>query len=637
MSEISEAQRWKQKYYDSLDALDNLKKRQRAWDELETLLKKTVTRLGLAAMGHDDGVDGYIERVRSATKQDVNRRALEDTLENFSTYLATLQDSKKVKPVTPVSLAQAFVKDLDVPAALHGRKTLLANRLMQGRLSEPDELIREFSELFYLAVDSQANGSKKRSTAECSDNMTSSQGVKGGNPAQTALLVTQKPGLWRRLIKRYSGKGDEKAPSGSPGDLLQRQSNADGMIEKSRLSKKDRDKPGQHRHVAGAVLPPDDSSGAADVSVHPSARRKDRSLGATPVAPTARPANEVLLDLLEQLSVPADQQAEVNLIKHRLATQRATEMSAGDWRNLIQQIVKLINSVRNSLNQEKREFELFLQQITQRLQEIGGVINVEQLAQQDALRANEQFTTKVTSNVEGMRKNVSEAQDLAGLKLMVEANLNALSKDVIEYRETDRQRALSAEQNMAEMRERMASMEKSAVELKTQVEASNRKALVDALTNIPNRLSLEDRAQQEIARWQESGGPLTLIVWDIDHFKRVNDAYGHAVGDKALQAVAQLLKENSRQADFLARYGGEEFVMLLPGTGEDEALKVANALRERLARRAFQYQGEAVTIQMSCGISCFRDEDDDLATVFDRADRALYNAKEAGRNRCVIG
>lgn len=636
MSEISEAQRWKQKYYDSLDALDNLEKRQRAWDELETLLKKAVTRLGLAAMGHDDGVDGYVERVRNATKEDINRPALEDILENFSTYLATLQDSKKVKPVTPVSLAQSFVKDLDVPAALHGRKTLLADRLMRGSLSESDELIREFSELFYLAVDSGANGSVKNSTAERSDSVASSQGVKGGNPAQTTLLVTQKPGLWQRLIKRYSGKGQEKDLSVSPGNLLQRQSNADSMIEKSGLSNKDRDKnrdkPGQHRRVAEAVSPSEDSSGAAAALVHPSARREDGSRGATPVVPTARPANEVLLDLLEQLSVPADQQAEVNQIKLRLAT----EIAAGEWRNLLQQIVNLINSVRNSLNQEKREFELFLQQITQRLQEIGGVINAEQLAQQDALRASEQFSTKVTSNVEGMRKNVSQAQDLAGLKLMVEANLNTLSKDLIEYRETDRQRALSAERNMAEMRERMASMEKSAVELKTEVEASNRKALVDALTNIPNRLSLEDRAQQEIARWQEFGSPLTLIVWDIDHFKRVNDAYGHAVGDKALQAVAQLLNENSRQSDFLARYGGEEFVMLLPGTGEDEALKVANALRERVATRGFQYRDEAVSIQVSCGIRCFWDGDD-LATVFYRADRALYNAKEAGRNRCVIG
>ncbi len=635
MSELSEAQRWKQKYYDSLDALDNLEKRQQAWGELEILLKKTVTRLGLAAMGHDDGIDGYVERVRNATKEDINRPALEDILENFSTYLATLQDSKKVKPVTPVSLAQSFVKDLDVPAALHGRKMLLADKLMRGSLSESDELIREFSELFYLAVDS-GNGSVKNSTAERSDSVGSSPGVKGDNPAQTALPVTQKPGLWQRLLKRYSGKGQEKDLSGSPGNLLQGQSNADGMIEKTGLSNKDRDKgrdkPGQHRHVAGAVSPPEDVSGAADALVDPSARREDGSRGGTPVVPTARPANEVLLDLLEKLSVPADQQAEVNQIKLRLATQ----IAAGEWRDLLQQIVNLINSVRNSLNQEKREFELFLQQITQRLQEIGGVINAEQLAQQDALRASEQFSTKVTSNVEGMRKNVSQAQDLAGLKLMVEANLNTLSKDVIEYRETDRQRALSAERNMAEMRERMASMEKSAVELKTEVEASNRKALVDALTNIPNRLSLEGRAQQEIARWQEFGSPLTLIVWDIDHFKRVNDAYGHAVGDKALQAVAQLLNENSRQSDFLARYGGEEFVMLLPGTGEDEALKVANALRERVATRGFQYRDEAVSIQVSCGISCFRDGDD-LATVFDRADRALYNAKEAGRNRCVIG
>ena len=125
-----------------------------------------------------------------------------------------------------------------------------------------------------------------------------------------------------------------------------------------------------------------------------------------------------------------------------------------------------------------------------------------------------------------------------------------------------------------------------------------------------------------------------MAVWDIDLFKEVNDTYGHKVGDKILMAVAKLLEERMRETDFIARYGGEEFVMFLPGTNEDDALVLTDALREKIANCKFNHDGQIIRITMSCGISNFR-ENDDHESMFERADKALYAAKDKGRNQCM--
>jgi diguanylate cyclase len=185
------------------------------------------------------------------------------------------------------------------------------------------------------------------------------------------------------------------------------------------------------------------------------------------------------------------------------------------------------------------------------------------------------------------------------------------------------------------MQSRMQALEQETRTLKHTVIEKNRQAMYDTLTAIPNRLFFEQRAAEEISRWKRFSNHLSLVVWDIDFFKKVNDTYGHKAGDKVLKTVAQLLNQRIRETDFLARYGGEEFVMLLPGTQQDECLQLVNELRQQVAECGFHYQGEAVTITVSCGISSFRDGDS-LDSVFDRADRALYKAKENGRNQCML-
>ena len=123
------------------------------------------------------------------------------------------------------------------------------------------------------------------------------------------------------------------------------------------------------------------------------------------------------------------------------------------------------------------------------------------------------------------------------------------------------------------------------------------------------------------------------MVLDVDHFKNINDHYGHKAGDKALKLIADALKGSLRETDFLARYGGEEFVALITDTPGDKIAGVAEKLRAAIEACKFHYAGKDVPIRISCGYSAFR-ANDNAEAVFNRADAALYRAKELGRNQC---
>ncbi len=155
----------------------------------------------------------------------------------------------------------------------------------------------------------------------------------------------------------------------------------------------------------------------------------------------------------------------------------------------------------------------------------------------------------------------------------------------------------------------------------------------DPLTGVFNRLAYEERFEQEFHRWQRFGHSLTFVIWDIDHFKQINDTYGHATGDDVLRDVAGQLVSRLRTTDFVARYGGEEFAMLLPGADAEKALQLVNQIRLTIAEYRFDNGDVQIPVTISCGIASF-EPGDSPQTVFKRADDALYQAKKAGRNRC---
>lgn len=161
----------------------------------------------------------------------------------------------------------------------------------------------------------------------------------------------------------------------------------------------------------------------------------------------------------------------------------------------------------------------------------------------------------------------------------------------------------------------------------------------DALTRIANRREFERRLAEEVERWARRDDPLACILVDIDHFKTINDRFGHQVGDRTLQRVAELFAQDRRATDVLARYGGEEFVLLLPGTGLDDALSIAERLRVKLAAYPFAAGADrTLPVTASFGVSCLPSggmpaEADEGAWLVREADAALYRAKREGRNR----
>jgi diguanylate cyclase (GGDEF)-like protein len=157
---------------------------------------------------------------------------------------------------------------------------------------------------------------------------------------------------------------------------------------------------------------------------------------------------------------------------------------------------------------------------------------------------------------------------------------------------------------------------------------NERLATRDALTGLANRRLFDESIQREVARAQRLAAPLSLLVLDVDHFKQVNDTYGHQTGDAVLREVADALVANTKNYDVVARYGGDEFVVLLPGCHRDDAVGVAERVRKGIARAV----GEA-PVTVSAGVATLPDNANDAERLVAAADAALYDAKRNGRDR----
>lgn len=169
--------------------------------------------------------------------------------------------------------------------------------------------------------------------------------------------------------------------------------------------------------------------------------------------------------------------------------------------------------------------------------------------------------------------------------------------------------------------------------LLARLEQENRR---DPLTRLANRRHLDEALEQELHRALRFGHPLALAMCDLDHFKRVNDDYGHALGDEVLYRVAEILHRGVRATDLVARYGGEEFVLLLPETDREQARVVCEKLREQVADAGWNDLEADIRVTMSFGVATVDEATQSSTALLESADRALYAAKRGGRNRVVI-
>lgn len=177
-------------------------------------------------------------------------------------------------------------------------------------------------------------------------------------------------------------------------------------------------------------------------------------------------------------------------------------------------------------------------------------------------------------------------------------------------------------------------MKKLQDELKSANEHFKQLSNIDPLTNLYNRRFFTEVIEAELHRSSRFRSYVSLLVVDIDHFKKVNDIYGHQAGDKVLSAVAEKLREGLRTYDIASRYGGEEFVLVLPNTPLDKAMEVAERLRKAVQSLSFLIPLDRVEVTVSIGLAAFPTQHVDcFNALFTRADAALYRAKQNGRNR----
>jgi len=217
----------------------------------------------------------------------------------------------------------------------------------------------------------------------------------------------------------------------------------------------------------------------------------------------------------------------------------------------------------------------------------------------------------------------------------VTQGLESVGQSVKEFRERAQQRLADQVARDEQMGQRVAALEAETRTLHARLAAERQRARIDPLTNICNRKAFDERIEQEIARRATTRGPVTLLVWDIDNFKAINDNFGHRAGDRVLQTVAKCLAQGIRSTDLVARIGGEEFAMIMIGLSIEVSQQIANELRETVQMLRLHFRGTPVPVTLSCGIALLQDYDTP-GRAFERADAALYKAKNTGKNQCIV-
>ncbi|VVP54111.1 hypothetical protein PS858_05545 [Pseudomonas fluorescens] len=343
----------------------------------------------------------------------------------------------------------------------------------------------------------------------------------------------------------------------------------------------------------------------------------------------AKHIEDTLLGLLDDLSLPERHRPQAEAMRDRLR-------NGLNWYELLPILDDLATLMLAINNSGQHEFEVYLQQLNERLESFQSNLQAASDGHDDNRSAARQMDTQIREQVDGLQSSMQDAADLEDLKHVLENHLEGLLGTMDQHQKQRDEREQEVAVRLKGLAERVAHMEQEAQGYREHLEEQRQKALIDPLTGLPNRAAWSERLDHEIQQWQQHGNTLLLAMLDLDHFKRINDNYGHLAGDKVLKIIATVLRKRLRGTDFIARFGGEEFVLLMPATAPAVGAKLLESLRAAIEACPFHFKSEPVTITISMGLTAFKPgEHSDV--VLKRADQALYRAKHAGRNRVELG
>ena len=676
-----DAQRWKEKYLKSIEQQDKLERR---WAARLDLLRRGLVRSTLAAEGTDRAVDQCMKEMRDVVRTDDMDAALaallprlekavldseqrrETRVDQISTALTSLVSQLQKLPL-PREVARplkTFAKQLDgrvsqareIPLLLSELSSLqgqaLNNLEPDGEVARPGPglLQRLFGskEVENEAVPSDpAPGPAPRPAAakpvaeseppepEQSEELT--QALRAFAPQPQALVAPAvEPATPAKAAEAVSETFVYEAPVQTapvevPASRVEPELQAEAVAPESALAAfietPDVQVDTPYETVIGSLsLPPVLEAEEPD----PDELQADGtySLPDSPepsYSSVAKHIEDTLLGLLEELSLPERHRPQAEAMRERLA-------HGLNWYELLPILDDLAVLMLAITDSGQHEFEAYLKQLNERLEAFQGHLQVASDGHADSRSAARELDTQIREQVDGLQSSVQEAADLDSLKHVLESHLEGLLGTMDEHQQ---QRDLREQETAARLKglaERVANMEQEAQGYREHLEVQRQKALIDPLTGLPNRAAWSERLDQEVNDWHQRGNSLSLAMLDLDHFKRINDGYGHLAGDKVLKIIASVLRKRLRPSDFIARFGGEEFVLLMPDSSLADALAAGEVLRAAIEACPFHFKGEPVTITVSMGVAQFQPgERSDLA--LKRADAALYRAKAAGRNQ----
>jgi len=343
----------------------------------------------------------------------------------------------------------------------------------------------------------------------------------------------------------------------------------------------------------------------------------------------AKHIEHTLLGLLDDLSLPERHRPQAEAMRDRL-------QHGLNWYELLPILDDLAVLMLAITDSGQHEFEVYLKQLNERLESFQSNLQAASDGHADSHSAARAMDTQIREQVDGLQTSVQDAADLEDLKQVLESHLEGLLGTMDHHQKQRDEREKEVAARLQSLAERVSSMEQEAQGYREHLEEQRQKALIDPLTGLPNRAAWSERLEHEIAQWKQHGNTLLLVMLDLDHFKRINDNYGHLAGDKVLKIIATVLRKRLRGSDFIARFGGEEFVLMMPDTTVPVGARLVEALRAAIEACPFHFKGERVTITVSIGMSAFK-SGERSEQVLKRADQALYRAKDAGRNRVEIG
>ncbi|TWR89160.1 diguanylate cyclase [Pseudomonas saxonica] len=645
-----DAKRWKEKYLKSIEQQEKLERR---WNARLDLLRRGLVRSTLAAEGTDRTVDQCMKEMREAVRTDDMDAALaallprlekavldseqrrETRVEQVSTALTTLVTQLQAMPL-PREVSKplkAFAKQLDsrvtqareIPLLL-GELSHLQGLVLGRQVHEPEPVKPGLLQRLFGANEAEKPSSEPAPVRE----VASPQSSAVRDPGEPVLVLND------AIPDEQQPADEEDSPTSLDVQRLPEQPLATpepGVPEiGAEQAPKDARAPDVEQPEALSSLTEPQIDSAAHEIGETSALADPDTVYALPETPepsyssVALHIESTLLGLLTDLSLPEHHRPQAEALRSRLE-------KGLNWYELLPVLDDLAVLMLAVNDSGQHEFEAYLKQLNGRLEVFQNNLQAASEGHAEGRSAAADLHDQLREHVDGLQSSVQDAVDLPSLKHLLENRLEGLLGTLDQHRQQRDAREQEVAAHLHGLAERVVQMEQQAQSYRDHLEEQRKKALIDPLTGLPNRAAWAERLAQEVAQWQARGTPLLIAMLDLDHFKRINDGYGHLAGDKVLKIIAAQLRKHLRAGDFMARFGGEEFVLLMPDTALDEGTVLAEQLRAAIEACPFHFKGEPVTITVSIGVSAFK-AGDRSERVLKRADEALYQAKYKGRN-CV--